>query len=153
MSEFLSPDDPNLTERERKLIRVGREAIAGGDEEQLDAYYAKGYKFHGPNGDSGYPELKVFFSTWRKAFAPFSCERRFVMSNGLYIGARTTMSGTFSGKLEDTVVGPLEPNGNKMVLELVNVFLYDEDGLLEEEWVQYDNADLLKQLGVTLAKG
>ena len=31
-------------------------------------------------------------------------------------------------------------------------FLYDEDGLLEEEWVQYDDADLLKQLGVALAK-
>ena len=152
MSEFLSPDDPNLTDRGRALIRVGREAIAARDEEKLDAYYASNYKFHGPNGDSGYPELKVFFASWRKAFAPFSCERRFVMSKGPYISARTTMSGTFSGKLEDSVVEPIEPNGNNTVLELVNLSRYNDDGLLEEEWVQYENANLLKQLGVTVSK-
>jgi len=35
--------------------------------------------------------------------------------------------------------------------ELINIFRYNEDGRLIEEWVQMDNRGFLKQLGVNIA--
>lgn len=44
-------------------------------------------------------------------------------------------------------VGPLPPNGNRVVFELMNIFRYDDQGRLAEEWVQTDNRSRLRQLG------
>jgi predicted ester cyclase len=44
-------------------------------------------------------------------------------------------------------VGPLPPNGSRVVFELMNIFRYDEQGRLAEEWVQTDNRSWLRQLG------
>ena len=33
---------------------------------------------------------------------------------------------------------------------MINMFRYDEDDKLAEEWVQYDNLEWMRQLGVTL---
>jgi hypothetical protein len=38
MSEFISPDDTRYDERARALVRIGREAIAVENDEQLNSY-------------------------------------------------------------------------------------------------------------------
>ena len=45
-------------------------------------------------------------------------------------------------------VGPIPPNGSRVVFELINIFRYDDRGRLAEEWVQTDNRSRLRQLGV-----
>lgn len=150
MSEFISPDDTRYDDRARALVRIGREAIAVADDEKLDRYFAKDFSFHGPDGDMGYEDLRSFFAAMRGAFEGFACERRELVSNGAFIAAITSMSGVFNSRFEASPVGPVEPTGKPMRLELINLFRYDEDGLLAEEWVQYDNLGFLRQLGVDL---
>lgn len=150
MSEFISPEDTRYDERARALVRIGREAIAVADDEKLDRYFAEGFSFHGPDGDMEYADLRSFFAAMRGAFEGFACERRELLSSGAFIAARTSMSGVFNSRFDASPIGPIEPTGKPMRLELINLFRYDEDGLLVEEWVQYDNIGFLRQLGVEL---
>ena len=39
------------------------------------------------------------------------------------------------------------PNGKQVVFDLINIFRFDDQGRLVEEWVHIDNRNLLKQLG------
>ncbi|MFC8595216.1 ester cyclase [Streptomyces atroolivaceus] len=153
MSEFISPDDTRYDERSRALVRIGREGIAVADDEKLDAYFAEDFIFHGPDGDLTYAQLRSFFTAMRTAFEGFACERRALISQGDYVGARTCMSGRFTAPFEASPIGTIAPNGQLMRLELINHFRYDENGRLAEEWVQYDNVGLLRQLGVDLTEG
>ncbi|NYH54857.1 putative ester cyclase [Nocardiopsis arvandica] len=152
MSEFISPDDTRYDERARALVRIGREAIAVADNEKLDRYFAEGFSFHGPDGDMDYVGLRSFFESMRSAFDGFSCERREIISEGAFVAARTSMSGVFNSRFEASPIGPIEPTGKPMRLELINLFRYDEDGRLAEEWVQYDNIGFLRQLGADPTK-
>lgn len=56
------------------------------------------------------------------------------------------MSGIFK-RAYDTPYGLVAPSGKRVEWELINIFLYDANGRLAEEWVQYDYAGLLRQLG------
>jgi predicted ester cyclase len=66
---------------------------------------------------------------------------------GDYIACQTTMEGDFVREFTQSPVGPLPPNGQHVVLELTNIFRYDEEGRILDEWVQIDNHTLLQQLG------
>jgi hypothetical protein len=46
-----------------------------------------------------------------------------------------------------TPIGTVQPNGQHVQWELINIFRYTDDGRLVEEWVQTDTYDLLRQLG------
>lgn len=150
MTEFVADDDMRYDERERHLVRVGRQGIAVGNEQELDAYFAEGYSFSGPDGSMTYEQVKGFFSSMRSALSDFRCERREVISKGALIAARTSMSGIFDNVFESALLGPIAPHGNRVSFELMNFFRYTPDGKLVEEWVQYDNVAFLKQLGVDL---
>jgi len=45
--------------------------------------------------------------------------------------------------------GPLRPNGQRVVWDLLNIFLFDDQGRLVEEWVRTDYRSFLRQLGAT----
>lgn len=148
MSEFISPTDPRYDERAQGLVRIGREAIAVANDAALDAYFSEAFVFHGPDAELTFAELKSFFAAMRHAFTGFACERREIISQGDFVAARTTMSGIFENPFEASPIGAIQPNGAAMTLELINLFRYDADGRLAEEWVQYDNLGFLRQLGV-----
>jgi hypothetical protein len=46
-----------------------------------------------------------------------------------------------------TPVGTVEPNGQQVQWELINIFRYTDEGRLVEEWVQTDTYEFLRQLG------
>lgn len=150
MSEFISPDDARYDERARALIRIGREAIAVADDEKLDRYFAEDFSFHGPDGDMEYADLRSFFAAMRGAFDGFGCERRELVSSGALIAARTSMSGVFNSRFDVSPIGSIDPTGKPRRLELINLFRYDEENLLVEEWVQYDNIGFLRRPGADL---
>lgn len=148
--EVLQVDDKRLSERARKLIGIGETAIAKRDDHALDAFFAPDFVFHGPAGDATYPQLKAIFAAYRASFRDFRVTRQAIIENGPFVSARTTMSGVFTHAF-DTPFGPIAPTGKPAKWELINVFRYHTDGRLAEEWVQYDSAGFMQQLGVTLA--
>ncbi|MFN3311913.1 MAG: ester cyclase [Hyphomonas sp.] len=150
MTNFISADDPYLTERERRLVSIGQTAIAKEDNTALDDCFADDFVFHGPGGDATYPELKAFFAAMRAAFSDFRCERLTLVSKGDLIAARTTMSGIFENRFDASPIGPVEPTGQPMVLNLINFFRYNSNERIVEEWVQYDVLGFMNELGVKM---
>ncbi|MDQ2811512.1 MAG: hypothetical protein M3Z75_06440 [Actinomycetota bacterium] len=57
------------------------------------------------------------------------------------------MEGTFTGPFTHSPVGELEPNGARVVWDLMNMFRFDDRGRLGEEFVRTDNRSFLRQLG------
>jgi len=43
--------------------------------------------------------------------------------------------------------GPLPPNGRRVIFDLINIFRFDDQGRLVEEWVRTDYRSFLRQLG------
>lgn len=147
--QALRVDDQRLSERARKLIGIGETAIARQDDRALDAFFAKNFVFHGPAGDATYPQLKAMFAAYRASFDDFGVTRQAIIENGAFVSARTTMSGIFAHTFE-TPYGAIAPTGKHAKWELINIFRYDTDGRLAEEWVQYDYTGFMRELGVTL---
>jgi predicted ester cyclase len=130
------------------LVRVGELELTGEDEDEVDAYFAPGFRFHGPDGaELNYEELKAYFASLRAAFDDLTISRGIMVVEGDYIACQTTITGTFAREFTHSPIGPLSPNGNRVVFELTNIFRYDEEGRLAEEWVQTDNRSRLRQLG------
>jgi predicted ester cyclase len=139
---------PSRDERVQRLIEVGEQELTGEDEAGVDAYFAPDFRFHGPDGaEADYAGLKGFFASLRAAFDDLTISRGIMVVEGDYIACQTTISGTFAREFTHSPVGPLPPNGERVVLELTNIFRYDEQGRLAEEWVQTDNRSRLRQLG------
>jgi predicted ester cyclase len=52
-----------------------------------------------------------------------------------------------TGSTRTSLVGPVPPNGQRVTFELTNIFRYDDQGRLADEWIQTDNRSVLRQLG------
>ena len=139
---------PSRDERVRRLIRAGEQEVTGEDEADLDAYFAPGYAFHGPDGaEMDYEGLKAYFASLRAAFDDLTISRGVIVVEGDYIACQTTIAGTFAREFTRSPIGPLPPNGSPVVFELMNIFRYDDQGRIAEEWVQTDNRSRLRRLG------
>ena len=129
------------------LIRVGELELTGEDEAEVDAYFAPDYAFHGPDGpDMDYEGLKAYFASLRAAFDDLTISRGVMVVEGDYVACQTTITGTFVREFTRSPVGPLPPNGRRVVFELMNIFRYDDQGRVAEEWVQTDLRSRLRQL-------
>jgi predicted ester cyclase len=132
------------------LIRIGEDGIAKENDAAFEAYFARDFVFHGPQGDSSRSELKAFFAAMRKAFTGLTVTRDRILVQGNIMAARTRMSGVFEHEFPYTPVGTVQPTGKPVSFYIHNFFRYDDDGRLAEEWAQLDNLGFLKQLGVEL---
>ena len=63
-----------------------------------------------------------------------------------YIACQTTIEGDFVREFTQSPVGPLQPNGRKIVWQLLNIFVMDDHGRILKEWASTDNTTLLEQL-------
>ena len=70
---------------------------------------------------------------------------------GNLIACQTWIEGTFTAPFTHSPVGKLEPNGARVVWDLMNMFRFDDRGRLIEEIVRTDNRSFLRQLGAELA--
>ena len=132
-----------------RLIRVGEQELTGEGEAEVDAYFAPDFVFHGPDGaESDYDGLKGYFASLRAAFDDLTISRGIMVVEGDHVACQTTITGTFAREFTHSPVGSLPPNGRRIVFELMNIFRYDDQGRLAEEWVQTDNRSRLRQLGV-----
>jgi predicted ester cyclase len=139
---------PSREELVTGLIRLGEQELTGEDEAEVDACFAPDFAFHGPDGaEMDYEGLKGYFASLRAAFDDLTISRGIVVVERDYVACQTTITGTFVREFTRSPVGPLPPNGRRIVFELLNIFRYDEQGRLAEEWVQTDNRSRLRQLG------
>ena len=107
-----------------RLVRAGEIEVTGEDIETVGDYFAPGFEFNGPGG----------------FLADF---------NGLsdyFIACQTWIEGTFVREFTHSPVGPLQPNGRKVVWQLLNIFVMDDQGRILQEWASTDNAAVLEQL-------
>ena len=65
---------------------------------------------------------------------------------GNNIACQTWIEGTFVREFTQSPVGPLPPNGKRVVFDLINIFRMDDEGRLVDEYVRTDNKTVLEQL-------
>ena len=132
----------------RGLVHIGELEITGKDRPAVDAYFAPGFAFHGSDGrELDHAGLQAYFASLRAAFDDRSITRGIIVVEGNYVACQTTIAGTFVREFTHSPVGPRPPNGLRVTFELTNIFRYDDEGRLAEEWIQTDTRSVLRQLG------
>ena len=132
-----------------RLIKAGELEVSGGDQAEIDSYFdTRGFRFHGPDGfEADYAGLTNYFKSIRAAFDDRSIRRGIVVAEGNYIACQTWIEGTFVREFAYSPAGALPPNGQRVVWDLLNMFRFDDQGQLVEEWVRTDYRSFLRQLG------
>jgi predicted ester cyclase len=144
----VSAENPKRDELVGGLVRVGELELSGENEASVDSYFAPDFAFHGPDGaESDYEGLKRYFASLRAAFDDLTISRGIMIVEGDYVACQTKIEGTFVREFTHSPVGTLPPNGRRVAFELMNMFRFDDQGRLAEEWVQTDNRSRLRQLG------
>ncbi|WP_067449758.1 ester cyclase [Actinomadura macra] len=132
-----------------RLVRAGELEVSGEDVAEAATYFdTEKFRFHGPDGfESDYAGLDSYFAAVRDAFDDRSIRRGIVVAEGDRIACQTWIEGTFVREFTQSPAGSLPPNGERVVFDLINIFRFDDQGRLVEEWVRIDNRELLRQLG------
>jgi predicted ester cyclase len=132
-----------------RLVRAGEIEVAGGPPEEIAQYFdTENFRFHGPDGfDTGYEGLSAYFASIRAAFDDRSIKRGIIIAEGNLIACQTWIEGRFVREFTMSPAGPLPPNGARVTWDLINIFRFDEQGRLVEEFVRADYRSFLRQLG------
>ena len=131
------------------LRRTGELEVSGEDQAETDSYFdTTHFHFHGPDGfEADYSGLIDYFKSIRAAFDNRSFRRGIIVAEGNYIACQTWMEGTSVREFTQSPAGSLPPNGQHVVWDLLNLFWFDDQGRLVEEWVRTDYRSFLRQLG------
>jgi len=130
-----------------RLVRAGEIEVTGEDIETVGDYFAPGFEFNGP-GDfvADFNGLLDYFASVRAGFDDRSIRRGIIVVEGNTIACQTWIEGTFVREFTQSPVGPLQPNGRKIVWQLLNIFVMDDHGRILKEWASTDNTTVLEQL-------
>jgi predicted ester cyclase len=132
-----------------RLKRAGELQVSGDNQAEHDSYFDTGqFRFHGPGGfETDYAGLMNYFAAVRAAFDDRSIRHGIIVAEGHYIACQTWIEGTFVREFTQSPAGSLPPNGQRVVWDLLNIFRFDDQGRLVEEWVRADYGSFLRQLG------
>jgi len=128
------------------LLRISDEGLTQGDFALLDELIAEDYLVHSPFGDLNREAVKGFFGALCGALADFKVVRAQIVVEENFASTRSVVTGIFNHEFH----GPTDviaPNGQPIDLQIINIFRFRADGLIVEEWAQFDNLGLLTQLG------
>ena len=132
-----------------RLTRAGELQVSGEDQAETDTHFDTAqFRFHGPDGfETDYAGLANYFAAVRAAFDDRSIRRGVIIAEGNYIACQTWIEGKFVREFAQSPTGLLPPNGRRVVWDLMNIFRFDDQGRLVEEWVRTDSRNFLRQLG------
>ena len=132
----------------RRVVRAGELEVSGNDQAETDTYFdTAAFRFHGPDGfETDYAGLTAYFESIRAAFQDRSIRRGIIIVEGLTVACQTWIEGTFVREFTQSPAGPMQPNGRRVVFDLINIFRMDDDGRLTEEFVRNDARSLMEQL-------
>lgn len=133
-----------------RLIRAGEVEVLGAPPEEIASYFdTQRFRFHGPGGfETDYDGLQLYFASVRAAFEDRSIKRGITVVEDNKVACQTWIKGRFVREFSMSPAGRLPPNGKEVTWVLINLFVFDDDGLLLEEFVQTDYRSFLTQLGV-----
>ena len=133
-----------------RLVRAGELEVSGEDMAEAASYFdPDAFRFHGPDGfESDFAGLTAYFDAVRAAFKDRTIRRGIMLAEGDHLACQTWIEGTFVREFTHSPAGPLPPNGARVVFDLINIFRFDEQGRIVEEWVRVDNRSVLRQMGV-----
>lgn len=149
MQEHAQSQQLGRAELIARLVRAGELEVSGDAPDEVGSYFdQENFRFHGPDGfESDYAGLTAYFASLRAAFDDRKITRGIIVAEGSTLACQTWIEGTFARELTHSPAGPLPPNGARVVWDLINIFRFDDDGRLIEEFVRTDNRGLLRQLG------
>jgi hypothetical protein len=132
------------------MIRAGELEVSGENQDEVSSYFdTENFKFHGPDGfDADYKGLTEWFQSVRDAFDERSIQRGIIVVEGNRMAVQTWIEGTFVRPFTQSPAGSVEPTGGRVVMDLMNMFRFDHEGRLVEEFVMTDYRSFLRQLGV-----
>jgi len=132
-----------------RLIKAGEVEVHGAPPEEIASYFdTEKFRFHGPAGyETDYAGLQRYFDAVRAAFDERSIRRGIMIVEGNKISCQTWIEGRFVREFTMSPAGPLPPNGALVRWDLINIFIFDDDGRLVEEFVRTDYRHFLRQLG------
>ena len=132
-----------------RLVKAGELLIAGAAPEEISNYFdTETFRFHGPDGfETDYQGLSAHFASIRSAFKDRTIRRGIIVVEGNTVACQTWIQGTFVNEFTRSPAGPLPPNGARITWDLSNIFRFDNQGRLIEEFVRTDYRSFLRQLG------
>ncbi|MER9648683.1 ester cyclase [Mesorhizobium sp. M0199] len=132
-----------------RLVRAGEVEVSGAPPEEIASYFdTKKFRFHGPGGfETDYHGLQEYFASVRAAFDDRSIRRGIMVVEGNTVACQTWIEGRFVREFTMSPAGPIGPNGQKVTWNLINLFVFDDNARLIEEFVQTDYRSFLTQLG------
>ena len=132
-----------------RLVKAGELEVHGAPAEEIASYFdVEHFRFHGPAGfETDYEGLSAYFSSIRAAFEDRSIQRGIMIVEGNMIACQTWIEGKFVNEFTMSPAGPVLPNGARVKWDLLNIFRFDDQGRLVEEWVRTDYRYFLRQLG------
>jgi predicted ester cyclase len=129
------------------LVRIGETAIAKEDDAALRAYFAPDFVVHLGGATRNVDQLMAHFASMRSAFPDLRVVREFAIVEGHHVGSRTRFTGTFAHPWKGSPVGDAVPTGKPVSWAVNNIFRFNPDGTLAEEWVEHNIPDLRSKLG------
>ena len=132
-----------------RMVRAGELEVSGENQQEVDTYFdTENFAFHGPDGfEADYAGLTEYFQAVRNAFDQRSIRRGIVVVDGDTMACQTWIQGTFVRPFTHSPAGTVKPNGAGIVMDLINIFRFDDHGRLIEEFVRTDYRSFLRQLG------
>lgn len=132
-----------------RLVKAGVVEIEGASPDEIATYFdTETFRFHGPDGaETDYEGLQAYFKSIRDAFDDRSIRRGIIIVEGNQVACQTWIEGRFVREFTMSPAGPLPPNGEKITWDLINIFVFDDEGRLIEEFVRTDYRSFLRQLG------
>jgi steroid delta-isomerase-like uncharacterized protein len=132
----------------RHVVAASLDAINTHDEERLRSCYADDVLFEAP-GDvrlEGGDAVVEYAMSWLRAFPDARIDVITEVANGDWVAQRFVFEGTHEG----TLVGPTGeiPATNRRFSAIGAEFVRVQDGRITEEYLSFDQAEVLTQLGV-----
>ncbi|MGX5802181.1 ester cyclase [Bradyrhizobium sp. Arg314] len=132
-----------------RLVKAGELEVAGAPAAEIAGYFdVENFRFHGPDGfESDFDGLNSFFAAIRAALEDRKIRRGIMVVEGNMVACQTWITGRFVHAFTISPAGQLPPNGADITMDLINIFMFTDDGRLVEEFVRTDYRSFLRQLG------
>jgi steroid delta-isomerase-like uncharacterized protein len=140
-----------VSEESKALIqRFVEEAFNKGNVDVANEVYASTFIAHDPTipeGQGSSEQVKQFVNTYLSAFPDGHTTVEDLISDGEKVAYRWTFRGTHQGELMG-----IPPTGKQVTLTGITINRVSR-GKVEEQWNNFDQLGMLRQLGVAPAPG
>jgi steroid delta-isomerase-like uncharacterized protein len=138
------PSKEDAMDNARIVRGVAEQLFGRGRLDFVDEYYDPQYRGHDTlNGEFGRLRLKEIVAMYRTAFPNMNMRIDDLVETSEKVLARWTARGTHTGMF----LG-VPPTGRESQVQGISLYTF-QDGLILEEWTQWNALGLLRDLGIT----